>query len=195
MLSDDVYAECHDTEDAANSGEIVYVATDYNFNFIVLDALTEQEPVVHLASYREGMVEQFRGSRAINTRRPSNQPTNTFTMTPTFTKTYTPTLTPTFNSTRTPTTTHTPTKTSTPTNTATVTKTPTVTNTPTITRTPTSTYTPTATPLPSCSNIFVSTQGNFNSSNFRATIRNNNFAPAYLISAVLSWPPTSGRYH
>jgi hypothetical protein len=192
MLSD-VYAECHDSEDAADSGEIVYVATDYNFNFIVLDALTEQEPMLHLASYREGMVEQFRGSRAINTRRPSNQPTNTFTLTPTFTKTSTPTETPTSTYTRTPTTTNTPTKTATVTNTSTPTKTATITNTPTITRTPTSTYTPTATPLPSCSNIYVSTQGNFNSSNFRATIRNDNFAPAYLISAVLTWPPTSGR--
>ncbi len=53
------------------------VATDYNFSFMVIDALGlfngpnspfgAQPGMIHLASYREGIVEQFRGTRAINT--------------------------------------------------------------------------------------------------------------------------------
>ncbi len=70
-----VYAECHDSEDPADSGQRVFVAADYNFNFIVLPVFKIEPSMIHLASYRQGFVEQFRGSRAIIPRwQPSNRP-------------------------------------------------------------------------------------------------------------------------
>ncbi len=190
VMGSDIYAECHDTEDAADSGQVVYVAADYNFHFIVLPIFKIEPAMIHLASYRQGVVEQFRGSRAVNTRLPSNQPTATYTPTPSPTDTSTPTLTPTFTSTSTPT------MSPTPTNTATPTRTPTVTNTPTITRTPTSTNTPTATPTPDCSDIFIRSGqtytttirvGGTNYQAFRTSVRNTNLQTAYLANAELTW--------
>ncbi len=139
IMSQPIYADCTPAEDAGNGGDTVYVAADYNFTFIVLPLLSEQQPMIHLASYRQGIVELFRGTHGINTPLPVSVPTDTFTPTPTFT------VTPTFTST--PTNTSTPT----PTNTPTKTNTPTSTFTPTVTPTPSNTPTPTATPLPSCS--------------------------------------------
>ena len=107
-----VYADCtlNGTRDEhpGSPGNRVAVATDYNFSFIVIDALGlfngpnspfgAQPGMIHLASYREGIVEQFRATRAINTPLPLNiatVPTNTPIPTETFTPspTYTPTLT------------------------------------------------------------------------------------------------------
>ncbi|MBC7875546.1 MAG: hypothetical protein H7Y59_00130 [Anaerolineales bacterium] len=131
--------------------------------------------MIHLASYREGIVEQFRGTRAINT--PFSfivtVPTNTYTPTPTFTPS--PTLTPSF----------TPTRTVSPT----TTRTPTQTLTPTPTRTPTQTRTPTITPVPSCSNISIN-RTRFNGDNFEARVINNNVASAFLTNASLVWDRT-----
>ncbi len=186
VMSSEIYAECHNSEDAADSGQMVYVAADYNFTFMVLQTLTTQPPMIHLASYRQGLVEQFRGSRAINTQLPGNLPTNTPTLTPSPTPTNTPTFTPS------------PTDTPTPTNTPTNTPTPTATYTPSNTPTPTNTYTPTPTPTPNCNNLKVSNTG-FNGDNFRTRIRNQDASIAYLTNAELTWnddysPPMFLRY-
>ncbi len=114
------FASCSPSEDAADSGQRVWVAADYNFTFIVLPLFGIKPNMIHLASYREGQVEQFRGSKSINTPLPPAVFTNT------------------------PTPSNTPSNTPTNTNTPTPTKTNTPTNTPTATRTPTPTRTPTA---------------------------------------------------
>jgi len=198
VMSSEIYAECHNSEDAADSGQMVYVAADYNFTFMVLQTLTTQPPMIHLASYRQGLVEQFRGSRAINTQLPGNLPTNTPTLTPSPTPTNTPTFTPSPTDTPTPTFTPSPTDTPTPTNTPTLTPTPTATYTPSDTPTPTNTYTPTPTPTPNCNNLKVSNTG-FNEDNFRTKITNQDASIAYLTNAVLTWnddysPPMYLRY-
>jgi len=71
VINSAVYSKCHDTEDAADSGGRVSVAVDYNFNFIILPLFKSGTSMIHLTSYREGLVEEFRGSRAVNTRLPS----------------------------------------------------------------------------------------------------------------------------
>jgi hypothetical protein len=193
LMSQPVYADCTE-EDAGNGGDTVYVAADYNFTFIVLPLITEQQPMIHLASYRQGTVELFRGTHGINTPLPVAVATNTFTITPTYTSTPTSTDTPTPTKTSTPTSTATPTSTFTLTNTPTLTSTPTKTSTPTITLTPTVTNTPTATPTPSCANIFVrSGQTYFTGNTFRTSIRNTNYATAYLVNTVLTWTTSSGK--
>ncbi len=162
------YASCTvndvTAEDAGSPGQKVVVAADYNFTFLVLPKLpflAGFNPMIHLASYREGIVEQFRATRSINTPIPLNIPTaptstplptstSTLTETPLPTLTPTPTLTP--SETPTPTITFTPSKTFTPTITFTpsMTFTPSKTPTPTLTRTATATRTttPTRTPTP-----------------------------------------------
>src|SRR5690606_38924815 len=133
---------------AGTPGNRVMVAVDYNFTFIVMDIFGFQPNMIHLASYREGIVEQFRAARAINTPLPLNIPTvptpipPSPTITPTFTATLTPTITPSYTPSRTPTTTFTP----------------------TATRTPTNSPTPTNTPVPSCSSIFIN-DAQFNGDN------------------------------
>ena len=121
-----IYASCLlggvTNEDPGSPGQRVVVAADYNFTFIVLPAFGIEPDMIHLASYREGIVENFRATRAINTPLPLNIPTvatntpipsdtPTVTMTPTETETPTPTqtFTPTSTATRTPTITFTPT--------------------------------------------------------------------------------------
>jgi len=59
------YAECRPAEDAGSPGQRVIVAADYNFTFIVMP-IFGFDPVIHLASYREGTVEMFRVSRVVN---------------------------------------------------------------------------------------------------------------------------------
>ncbi len=197
VMSGTVYASCHNTEDPADSGQRVFVATDYNFNFMVLPAMTEQPPMVHLASYRRGTVEIFRGSRAINTPLPDTQPTKTFTQTqtPTLTltptETYTPTPSPTPTKTFTPTNTPTPTLTATPTYTPTQTPTATQSATPTITHTPTVTNTPTATPTPQCLLIATAAKNStsFSGKYFQTTVHNGNQASAKLINTKVTWEP------
>jgi hypothetical protein len=177
-----VYAQCQSTEDAGESGGVVVVATDYNFGFIVLPVFGIEPDMIHLTSYRQGINEQFRATRAINTPLPLNIPT-VATNTPLPTATYTPTSTAT--DTPLPTETNTPTETATPTQTSTRTNTSTVTSTPTVTRTPT------ITPVPSCSNLAV-TSASMAGDDFNVVVRNNNVAPAYLISSSLTWPAAGG---
>lgn len=191
LMARPVYANCElsgvRNEHAGSPGNRVVVAADYNFTFIVLPIFGFNE-MVHLASYREGIVEQFRATRAINTPLPLNIPT-------------VPTNTPVPSNTPTPTYTLTPSLTPTITNTPTLTFTPTITNTPTNTRTPTNTFTPTNTrtptntPAPSCSLIFIN-RTRFSGDNFEARVQNNNFVTAYLVNATLTWSPSplSGRY-
>lgn len=64
------YSECYNAsgspeEHPGASGERVIVSVDYNFPFIV-PFFKEMHPYFHLASYREGIVEQFRVSRVVN---------------------------------------------------------------------------------------------------------------------------------
>ena len=181
------YAACNlngtSSEHPGSPGNRVVVAADYNFSFMVIDALGlfnnpnspfgAQPGMIHLASYREGIVEQFRATRAINTPLPLNVatvPTNT----PIPTETFTPSPT------------YTPSPTRTPSRTPTITQTPTKTLTPTITYTPSPTRTATTTPVPSCSNIFIN-RTRFNGDNFEARVLNNNVAPAFLTNASLVW--------
>ena len=188
LMARPVYAECvlpdgTHSEHAGTPGNRVVVAADYNFTFIVMDLFGFEPKMVHLASYREGIVEQFRASRAINTPLPLNiptVPTNTPVPSDTPTASLTPSITPTRTPSRTPT----------------ITRTPTTTYTPTLTRTPSHTPTPTNTPLPSCSNIFVN-RTRFNGNNFEARVQNNNVATAYLVSTSLNFSPSplSGRYY
>lgn len=174
-----IYAECETTEDAGDPGQSVVVATDYNFTFIVLPVFGIEPDMIHLASYREGINEQFRATRAINTPLPLNiptVPTNTSQPTETHTPTATLTETPLPTPSDTPTVTPTPTDTSTPT------------LTPTITNTPTNTATVTNTPVPSCSNLVV-TSAVMSGDDFNVVVENNNFADAYLTASSLTWVP------
>jgi hypothetical protein len=172
------YANCTSgTENAGDPGDLVIVATDYNFTFIVLPIFGIQPEMIHLASYRVGRNETFESAQILNF--PTPDPNsggggfvyNTPTHTPTPSHTPTPTFTPSNTPTRTPT------------------RTPTITSTPTITRTPTATRTPTNTPVPSCNLISID-RIRFNSNFLDARVRNNNFSPAYLISSQVSWLPS-----
>jgi hypothetical protein len=84
------YSDCTPEEDPGAPGQRVVVSVDYNFAYII-PLLKGLGPVVHLAAYREGIVEQFRVSRLINIQPtfavptvPTNTPlpTATFTATP-----------------------------------------------------------------------------------------------------------------
>jgi hypothetical protein len=167
LMAQPVYSDCQLTEDAGGPGDTVVVSADYNFTFIILPAFGVQPGMIHLASYRQGIVEQFRVSRVVNTPRPlsvatlagqlplpteTTAPTNT--LAPTNTPTTEPTATPTF--------------------------------TPSYTPTPTMTYTPTVTPTPSCTNIIINGV-RFTLDDFEVRVRNNNVAPAYLINSSLEW--------
>ncbi|HPP64355.1 MAG TPA: TadE/TadG family type IV pilus assembly protein, partial [Anaerolineales bacterium] len=98
-----IYSACAPTEDPGGPGDRVIVAADYNFTFIVLPALGIRPNMIHLASYREGIVEQFRVGRVVkvpptfavptvptNTPLPTDTPTPTDTPGPTSTPTDTP---------------------------------------------------------------------------------------------------------
>lgn len=78
LMARPVYANCElagaRNEHPGSPGNRVVVAADYNFTFIVLPIFGFDE-MIHLASYREGIVEQFRATRAINTPLPLNIPT------------------------------------------------------------------------------------------------------------------------
>jgi len=157
--SDGHYAAClkadgSSTEDAGMPGGAVVVMVDFNHPYIT-PAFRDVFSMAHLSSYREGIVEKFRVSRAIDVPPQLNLPTNTASNTPLPTATFTPSMTPTVTNTATAT--NTPTITPTPTNTftPTITYTPTNTRTPTITRTPANTFTPTITRTPT--NTFTPT--------------------------------------
>lgn len=164
------YAGCTVAENAGDPGARVFVATDYNFTFIVLNAFDIGPDMIHIASYRSGVNEAFNIADIVQVPGNSGNPGGGFidyTATPTKTDTPTPTSTPTR------------------TNTPTATKT----RTPTTTRTPTMTRTPTSTPLPSCSLIDID-RTRFNSDNFEARVLNDNMATAYLTSSTLTWLPS-----
>lgn len=78
LMARPVYANCElagvRNEHPGSPGNRVVVAADYNFTFMVLPIFGFNE-MIHLASYREGIVEQFRATRAINTPPPINIPT------------------------------------------------------------------------------------------------------------------------
>jgi hypothetical protein len=167
LMAQPIYSDCQLTEDAGGPGDTVVVSVDYNFTFIVLPAFGIHPAMIHLASYRQGIVEQFRVSRVVNTPRPlsvatqaGQQPPDTPTTAPT--NTLKPTNTPTLEPTATPT------------------------LPPTDTPTPTLTFTPSVTPVPSCSNISI-TGVRFTADDFEVRVRNRNSAPAYLINSTLEW--------
>ena len=190
MGSTTKYSQCVGNESAGDPGDLVIVAVDYNFSFIVLPIFGIKPDMIHLASYRVGRNETFETAQIVNFPPPNPggggggfvylSPTATPSSTATVTYTPTRTPTPTRTITRTPT----------------VTSTPSITRTPTITRTPSVTPTITNTPAPSCSNIFIN-RTRFNGDSFEARVQNDNFATAYLISSSLSWNPSTlsgGKY-
>lgn len=125
------YAACldgsgNDTDDAGGPGDHVYVMVDFNHPFITplarfaLTLAYNLPPWVHLAAYRDGIVEDFRVARVIAVQPQLNVPTSIPpTPTPSATNTGTPSPVPTATNTSTPTPTYTPTNTKTPTTTAT----------------------------------------------------------------------------
>jgi hypothetical protein len=135
VMGGTTYASCSPSEDAGAPADKVYVFVDFNHPLIT-PFLSQVWPMIHLVSYREGIVETFRTARSIvqpgEGLQPSDTPTYTPTAsnTPTDTPTPTKTNTPTFTPSPTSTTTRTPTSTSTPTSTATITFTPSITPTP-----------------------------------------------------------------
>jgi len=166
------YAECTTAGgssggSAGDPGDMVIVAADYNFSFIVMPLFGVQPEMIHLASYRVGRNETFDTAEIVNL--PSPDPSGGG-----FYESQTPSITPSPTNTFTPT----PTSTSTP------------------SRTPTNTSTPTNTPVPSCSNIIFD-RIRFNSDSLEVRVRNNNSATAYLINSTLTWAPsplTSPKY-
>ncbi len=143
VMASTTYAGCAvngiAAENAGEPGENVFIFVDFNHPLIT-PFLSSVWPMVHLVSYRQGVVETFRTSRSIaepgNGIGPTDTATNTSTITPTYTNSPTPT------------------------NTNTPTTAPT--NTPTLTPTVTNTNTPAATPTFSCSQF---TLGNFSQGN------------------------------
>lgn len=126
------YAACldgsgTDVDDAGGPGDHVYVMVDFNHPFITplarfaLTLARNLPPWVHLASYRDGIVEDFRVARVIAVQPDLNVPTS---IPPTATASATNTGTPS----------PLPTSTNTPSPTPTITKTPT--SSPTVTATP-----------------------------------------------------------
>ncbi|OQX65497.1 MAG: hypothetical protein B5M51_00575 [Anaerolinea sp. 4484_236] len=97
------YSQCTPGEHPGAPGDRVIVSVDYNFPFVV-PFFEDAQSYFHLASYREGIVEQFRVSRIVNIPPtimvptvPTNTPMPTFTASATATPgpTDTPTATPT----------------------------------------------------------------------------------------------------
>ena len=136
VMAGPAYAKCLDSngnsvENAGDPGDSVVIIVDFNHPLIT-PFLSQVWPMVHLVSYREGVVETFRTSRSIA--QPADVLGNTPTPRPP-TATFTPSSTATATDTDTPTNTSTPSKTSTPTATSTPSSTPTKTNTPTATPT------------------------------------------------------------
>lgn len=172
MGSTTVYASCMkggvSSEDPGVPGGLVIVGADYNFTFIVLPLFNIKPSMIHLASFRQGQVEQFRATRAINTPLSFIYASLTPTITPTPTETLTPTSSPTSTST------------------ATRTASPTSTITPTRTLTPTVTKTPTGTPIPTCANMSIDNARLFDDK-FYATVTNNNQGSVYLTQATFTW--------
>ncbi len=80
------YAACAPAEDAGSPGDNVYVFVDFNHPLIT-PFLSQVWPMMHLVSYRQGVVETFRTPRSIaqpgpglpgaDTFTPSPQPSNT----------------------------------------------------------------------------------------------------------------------
>lgn len=100
-MGSDQYGNCDPDENPGDPGRPVIVMVDFNHPYLT-PFLNEVWPMVHLASYHEGIVEQFRVSRLVNLPPqlilPTDTPlpaTNTYTPSNTPTITFTPTDTPT----------------------------------------------------------------------------------------------------
>ena len=109
VMGGTIYAQCLPNEDAGSPGDNVFVFVDFNHPLIT-PFLNQVWPMLHIVSYRQGVVETFRTSRSIvqpgegiepstDTPTPSDTPvppTSTHTLIPPSpTKTRTPTITPT----------------------------------------------------------------------------------------------------
>ena len=173
------YAACldgsgTDTNDAGGPGDHVYVMVDFNHPFITplarfaLTLAYNLPPWLHLASYRDGIVEDFRVARVIAVQPQLNVPTS---IPPTFTDT--------------------------PTSTGTPSPMPTATNTPTRTpsNTPTNTKTPTVTPTPNCALFTFNTgwsqqtwvNGSTTLPRVSISIRNGSTQNTYIQNLTFSW--------
>lgn len=111
------YGDCLPREHPGDAGDPVVVIVDFNHPYIT-PFLNDVWPMVHLVSYHQGIVEQFRFSRLIalppGIEVPTPTPSDTFTPSKTFTRTLSPTPSLTFTPSLTPTDTLSPTPTATP---------------------------------------------------------------------------------
>ncbi|HEY6075098.1 MAG TPA: TadE/TadG family type IV pilus assembly protein [Anaerolineales bacterium] len=165
------YASCllgaTSTEDAGGPGDHVYVMVDFNHPYIT-PFIHAVWPWVHLASYRDGIVESFRVARVIAVQPQLNVPTSIP-----------------------------PTDTPQPTNTGTPSPPPTATasNTPLPSPTPTSSRTPSPTATISCAMFTFSsgwsqttwTNAGITLPRMRITIRNNSAQKAFIQNLTFTW--------
>jgi hypothetical protein len=101
-MGSDQYGDCLPNEFPGEPGHVVVVMVDFNHPYLT-PFLNEVWPWTHLASFHEGIIEQFRVSRLVNLPPdilvPTNTPlpaTATFTPSLTYTVTETPSVTPTY---------------------------------------------------------------------------------------------------
>jgi hypothetical protein len=189
VMGSTIYADCTPGEDAGSPGDNVYVFVDFNHPLIT-PFLSQVWPMIHLVSYRQGVVETFRTARSIVQPGEGLQPPDTFTPSPQPTDTPGPSSTPEPPPTETlaPTATEPPSPTVTLTTTVTPSLTPT--NTPTVTRTPT------ATPTVDCAlfdfdNTFTLGWGSGSTAGLpRVTIDlyNGDFQDTRVHQITFSWP-------
>lgn len=186
-------------EDPGGPGNSVLIGVDFNHPLIT-PFLMQAWPYIHLTTYREGIVENFRSSKTVNIALPLSMNTPTASLTPSITNTPTHTNTPTNTQSPTPTETFTPTTTLTPSNTPSPTitltpsRTPTPTITPSITLTPTRTLTPSLTPTPDCGDITMDL-GIYpgRTDRLRAVITNNNSVAALFGTVTITWDSSTGN--
>jgi hypothetical protein len=117
QMGGSTYGDCLPRESPGDAGDPVVVIVDFNHPYIT-PFLNDVWPMVHLVSYHQGIVEQFRFSRLIalppGIEVPTPTPSNTFTPTRTYTRTLSPTPSLTITPSLTPTNTLSPTPTATP---------------------------------------------------------------------------------
>lgn len=198
-------------EDPGGPGDSVLIGVDFNHPLIT-PFLMQAWPYLHLTTYREGIIENFRSSKTVNIAPPLSMPSPTASMTPSITPTPTNTLTPTFTASPTATETFTPsptkTQTETPTRTLTLTpsktstntltltpsKTSTASSTPTITLTPSRTPTNTPTLVPSCGLLTINLGMNgARTDRLQADIYNGNSISATFGTVIVDWDDSAGN--
>jgi hypothetical protein len=178
VMGTSTYAACSPKEDAGSPGDNVFVFVDFNHPLIT-PFLSQVWPMMHLVSYRQGVVETFRTARSIVQPGEGLNPPDTDTPTATASETPTPPATATLTATPAPTMTWTPMPSS------------------TSSLTPSATLSPTITPTPDCSYFSLDpwfTQGTRGSGAPRVqiSIHNSSTQDVYLQSLVFDWSSYDG---